>query len=607
MKLRPFLLLLQVPFVALLLTSGVLLNHALSANTHADQYTQQAQQELEALETMLKLVLDMETGLRGYVITGNQDFLEPYTSARAQLPRTLDDLETVAQASGSAERLEHTQNMRRLMTTWQSQVAEREIAARQRSKDEAEAIVASGEGRRLIDAVRAEKMSYERLARSALTARRAEAAAQWQQLQRALLLVGLTLLLVAASAAWWGAGWLARQFGAVALAAQRLAQGEWVTVPAVQLSEQRALARAFNSMGAQLSEAQEQARARTAELEVQGTLLRQLGQLSDLLLAARSLDEGGEIVARALPELLPGSSGTLFVYAASRNLLQPLAHWGGEAAQQARSPHDCWALRRGEALWPGERTLVPPCLGTGAQAAYTCLPLTAHGEALGLLQMTLPGEADAHSRRIVGSLSRQLSLSLDALRLQGELRQQSIRDALTGLYNRRYYEDHLAASVARALSSGEPLSLLALDVDHFKRFNDTFGHDAGDAVLVRVGAALREAAQRSGEAACRPGGEEFALLLPGVDATEALRRADALRAEVASWTLKHAGLSLGRVTISVGVASLEQGGTPASLARQADEALYAAKRAGRNRVLAWSGELPAPAPGSEPAQPSSPA
>ncbi|MDO4262934.1 MAG: diguanylate cyclase, partial [Deinococcus sp.] len=536
-------------------------------------------------------------GLRGYVIAGNQAFLEPYISARAQLPQTLNGLAATAQRTGSPERLEHVQNLRRLLDRWQVQVAEPEIDTRPRSKEEAEAIVARGDGKRLIDAVRAEKAAYDQLVHRALEAHRSEAAAQAQRLQLTLLLTALTLLLVAAGAAWWGAGWLARQFSAVTLAARQLAQGQWTALPAVQLSEQRDLAQAFNEMGAQLSEARAQAQARTADLEEQGALLRHLGQLNDLLLSARSLDEGGEIVARVLPQLLPASSGTLFVYAASRNLLRPLAHWGTQAEEDARSqaPQDCWALRRGEGLWPGERALMPPCLKMDGHAPYTCLPLTAHGEALGLLRITLAGEPTPATRHALGSLSRQLSLSLDALQLQDQLRQQSIRDALTGLYNRRYYEDHLAASVARALSSGEPLSLLALDVDHFKRFNDTFGHDAGDAVLVQVGAALREAALHPGEAACRPGGEEFSLILPGVGAAQALRRAEALRAQVAGWTLKHAGLSLGRVTMSVGVATLNQGGTPASLVRQADEALYAAKRGGRNRVLAWTADPDKPA------------
>jgi diguanylate cyclase (GGDEF)-like protein len=127
--------------------------------------------------------------------------------------------------------------------------------------------------------------------------------------------------------------------------------------------------------------------------------------------------------------------------------------------------------------------------------------------------------------------------------------------------------------------------LIALDVDHFKRLNDTFGHDAGDAALVRLSAALRDMAP-PGSTPARPGGEEFSLLLPGHDLAVAHALAERLRAEIAGWSLTHAGISLGQLTVSMGVAGYTAPlSTPAALVRAADEALYSAKRQGRNRVV----------------------
>ncbi|WP_084147792.1 GGDEF domain-containing protein [Deinococcus frigens] len=195
-------------------------------------------------------------------------------------------------------------------------------------------------------------------------------------------------------------------------------------------------------------------------------------------------------------------------------------------------------------------------------------------------------EFPAELRPLIPGIVRQVSLSPAGLRLQDRLLHQSIRDPLTGLFNRRRLEDELTAQTAHAAASNRPLSLIALDVDHFKRLNDTFGHDAGDAALVRLSAALRELAPPSSTPA-RTGGEELSLLLPGHDLAAATAVAERLRAEIAGWTLTHAGIALGQLTVSLGVAEFAAPlSTPAALMRAADEALYSAKRQGRNRVVA---------------------
>jgi len=168
-------------------------------------------------------------------------------------------------------------------------------------------------------------------------------------------------------------------------------------------------------------------------------------------------------------------------------------------------------------------------------------------------------------------------------RLHAELHRRATADALTGLPNRRAFEEALAREVARARRAGTPLALLAVDVDHFKRVNDQRGHPAGDAVLRAVAGRIASGA-RAGDLVARVGGEEFAVALPGAGPEAALEAAERIRARVAEEPIALEGGDLG-VTVSVGVASL---GEPApdgpSLAARADEALYRAKRAGRDRV-----------------------
>ena len=161
----------------------------------------------------------------------------------------------------------------------------------------------------------------------------------------------------------------------------------------------------------------------------------------------------------------------------------------------------------------------------------------------------------------------------------------SVRDPLTGLYNRRYLEETMGREVPRAARLGHSVAVIVLDLDHFKRLNDTHGHDAGDFVLMRFAELLRNAT-RGGDIPCRFGGEEFGLILPGVTLDVARRRADAIRAAYHDMAFEFEGASLGHFTLSAGVAALQpsQRDWPAVL-READRALYAAKQAGRNRVL----------------------
>jgi diguanylate cyclase (GGDEF)-like protein len=233
----------------------------------------------------------------------------------------------------------------------------------------------------------------------------------------------------------------------------------------------------------------------------------------------------------------------------------------------------------------------PRCAHVEGSCCFLCIPMIAQGDTLGVLTMARPIRfADAECQTMQ-TISEQLSLALANLKLQESLRHQSLRDALTGQYNRRYMDEALPREVARAQRQNTPLAIAMLDIDHFKRFNDTFGHEGGDLLLAAFGQLLTEQA-RGDDIVCRYGGEEFALILPGADGASAVRRLDEIRLAVRGLRVRNRGETLGPVSMSAGVAVFPvDGATGASVMAAADAALYAAKRSGRDRVMS-AAEVP---------------
>ena len=199
--------------------------------------------------------------------------------------------------------------------------------------------------------------------------------------------------------------------------------------------------------------------------------------------------------------------------------------------------------------------------------------------------MIAEGELQQAVLALANMFAEQVALSLANIRLREALRSQSIRDPLTSLYNRRYLEEMMDRETRRAIRADSGLGVLMLDLDHFKRFNDTFGHDAGDAVL-RETASFLSKSVRAEDIVCRFGGEEFMILLPGADLATTEARAERIRSRLRDVTVVYEGQSLGIITVSIGVAEAPQHGTsPQALIAAADAALYRAKREGRDRVV----------------------
>jgi len=215
----------------------------------------------------------------------------------------------------------------------------------------------------------------------------------------------------------------------------------------------------------------------------------------------------------------------------------------------------------------------------------------AHGEALGMLHVCeMPNASPTEHflpsfQEIAQEIGELLSLSLSNIKLRETLFYQSIKDPLTGLFNRRYLEETFVRERARAKRNNYPIGIVMVDIDHFKQFNDTYGHAAGDMVLAET-AHLFSANLRTADIVCRYGGEEFCLMLPEASLEQTARRAEELRAKAEHLRVSLNNTLLGTITLSMGVAAYPvHGESLETLLRTADTALYRAKEEGRNRVV----------------------
>ncbi len=324
-----------------------------------------------------------------------------------------------------------------------------------------------------------------------------------------------------------------------------------------------------------------------------------LTELVDILQSCQTIEEAYSIAASMLPTILPSLSGAVCVTSSSRNMVETVATWGDTpGTEETFAPASCWALRRGKIHVVNDSASPLRCahVTSSAASSYLCIPLAAQGEMLGLLYVEQPtrflNPSTARSddgtealARQASAVARRIALVLTNLRLRETLRHQSVRDPLTGLFNRRFMEESLERELLRGDRNGQPVALIMLDIDHFKQFNDTFGHQAGDALLREMGDFLSQRT-RGQDVACRFGGEEFVLILAGASMDVACQRAQLLREELKQLTVQHAGQALGKITVSAGVSAFpDHGATADELVRAADRALYRAKAEGRDRVV----------------------
>jgi diguanylate cyclase (GGDEF)-like protein/PAS domain S-box-containing protein len=348
--------------------------------------------------------------------------------------------------------------------------------------------------------------------------------------------------------------------------------------------------------------AEEKLATKVTELEQRNTEIALLNEMDDLLQTCLTTQEAYTVVAQAAQKLFPNESGALCIIAPSRNFVEAVATWGESLPlERVFVPDDCWALRRGQAhrVVDPRSGLLCRHISQPLPAGYVCMPMMAQGETLGILHLQSgkpsPSQTEeeletrmASQQRLVVALAEHIALALANLRLRDALRSQAIRDPLTGLFNRRYMEETLERELRRAERRQVKLGLILFDLDHFKKFNDIFGHAAGDVVLREIGTFLQTRV-RAEDIACRYGGEEFVVILPEASLEDTLRRAEQLREGIKRLHVRYHDQALGAVTVSLGVAILpEHGSTTEAIMKSADAALYCAKREGRDRVVVAS-------------------
>jgi diguanylate cyclase len=319
-----------------------------------------------------------------------------------------------------------------------------------------------------------------------------------------------------------------------------------------------------------------------------------MGETDDLLQSCLSSDEAYKIVIRHLESQLPSMSGAIFTFSPMQEAAELTTSWGQPSiGQKLLSIKDCWALRRSRVntSLASDPKLACSHIGVSIPVYAMCIPMMAQGETLGILYLDSgTGHASEitvltdSQQRMVKTLTEHLALAVTNLNLRETLRTQSIRDPLTGLYNRRYMEESLEREFRRALRKGLPLAILMIDLDHFKRFNDSHGHEAGDAVLRELAKVL-QALLRTEDIVSRYGGEEFTLILPDTNLEAAHECATRLQMACRGIQVHHYGETLDGIRLSIGVACYpKSGATAEAILRAADSALYRAKEQGRDQV-----------------------
>lgn len=331
------------------------------------------------------------------------------------------------------------------------------------------------------------------------------------------------------------------------------------------------------------------------ELQDKNDQITLLVEMSDIMLACSSQDELSHVMTKYCQRLLNFGSGYLYVMHPSKNYLEMTTTWGKPNKQDITfSPEQCWAIRLGRIhhVNHSQNGLICDHIKPSKLNSLTsyCVPLMAQNDIYGLLylEMDIQRVLNDNQKLLMSAFSELTALALANVRLRENLRFQSIRDPLTGLYNRRYLEDFLVKQINQSERANVPLSVLMLDLDHFKKINDTYGHDAGDAVLKELGKVLIGDI-RVGDTAARYGGEEFIVVFYNSDLETVKQRAEKIRHSVSMLQIKYGAQDVGPITISIGISGYPMHGqTPAELIESADRALYLAKKNGRNQVVIYS-------------------
>jgi diguanylate cyclase (GGDEF)-like protein len=514
--------------------------------------------QLNSIREVQGLLVDAETGQRGYALTGDELFLQRYYIAQAQLPTSLkslrlmyetdppDEIATVNELIEYAERI--IRHLDGAIKRWKSDA---------RPVEDVKAV--ARQGKELMDHAR--HVSAELIA---------DESREVMALDDQLLVNLRWAVLISA-------------FSFI----MTLALGRFIYVSMRRaINHERQSTDVALVASTQLSKSMVRLEQRNKEIGI-------LGRIARLLQTELSQEETLQIASTHCQQLLSESAGTFYLYRNSADILEQAASWGFIKTQDSKVlyPKQCWAIRRGHSHVAEHKHDLHCAHNWDEQHVkedtHWCIPLMAYGEILGLLhiQISTPDGTET-GLQFAEAIAEQTALALANGRMRQVLQTQSMKDPLTSLYNRRFMEETLERELVRARRTETCLSVVMLDLDHFKSMNDQYGHAAGDTVL-RAVAALLSRGLRASDIACRFGGEELIVILPDCPPEGAAMRAEAIRASLEAMQVVELGQSF-KVTASFGVASSALCGyDQGALLKAADSALYSAKRAGRNRVESW--------------------
>jgi diguanylate cyclase (GGDEF)-like protein len=537
--------------LGLLTVNGFFLHSSLNELFQASQWVRQTLQVREALSDIKADLVSAETGQRGYLLTSERLYLAPYEQARVEIAHKLDSLRTAF--ADDPARARSFVEITTLVDEKFAELEETILTHETTGSDAAMALVRENRGKVIMDRLRLLVSDLRQSEGSLLREREAA-----YERARTVAMTSFAILMAAIVALFAIVYWIARR--------------EY---------------RSSNEAAEQISNYAISLNETVGRLKIERNEIAMLNEAGNFLQSCDTMAEVADLAGPFLGRIFPSVSGGLYIYAASRNQLYAVAEWGEGGHDAPMDAGDCWALRRGKQHHHAADGAAPRCRHHQEEADTVCLPLLAHGEAIGVLALKRAAGAggfEESTLRLADMLTHQLGLTLSNIRLRETLNDQSIRDPLTNAFNRRYLNMVAEKELAQAKRQGEAVAIAMLDIDHFKRFNDLNGHLAGDVALASVVDHL-QGMLRSGDWLFRYGGEEFLIMMRGISVDEARMRFDRMVESVAGLQLSMDERALPKVTISVGLALFPRDGTEfAELVSLADAALYRAKKNGRNQV-----------------------
>ncbi|MEH1828719.1 MAG: diguanylate cyclase [Nostoc sp.] len=347
----------------------------------------------------------------------------------------------------------------------------------------------------------------------------------------------------------------------------------------IDITETIEAQRSLTDLNRQLAE-------KTLELEAKKRELIYLSDMADMLYSCESENEVHKVVALTCSKLFPNMSGSIYIISNSKNYAQMNSFWGGErSSKEIFSLSDCWALRRGKLnlLSPRNSGIICSHLIQPVSGTHLCVPLFAQSEVVGILHIDALEEISLEDQQIIETIARTLGIALNNLSIKQRLTHDNLRDGMTQLFNQSYTQSITEQRLAEAERSGQPLSIIFLDIDNFKSYNSRYGHITANIVLQGLAKLLLKSI-RSFDIACRWGGEEFVIVMPNMTLETLRKRVEQLRIDIEQMQLKDSDQILEGITASFGIAVSEPGITVKDFLNRANQAMLEAKRTGKNRV-----------------------